>query len=119
MERNILSGHVENMPDATNAAIAERLRDFRIAMGYSGHGDKQRYVLQIWPEETEPAKALARYYNTERGLSVSRETIRRIVVRFPGVTEGWFYRGDPAGLSYDMAVKLGLVDLGKSNMRTL
>ena len=48
-----------------------------------------------------------RWYNVLRGSPLSIALAQQIVVRFPGVSLDWLYRGRPEGLGCEIAEKLG------------
>lgn len=50
-----------------------------------------------------------RYSAFENGAPLSREVVFRLVERVPGLTADWLYFGNPAGLSVDLARRLGEV----------
>jgi hypothetical protein len=50
---------------------------------------------------------LHRWYNVLRGSPLSIALAQQIVVRFPGVSLDWLYRGRPEGLSCEIAERLG------------
>lgn len=68
-----------------------------------------------YPEQTAWARHLgitvARWNNVEGGMPVSIEVATILVNKFPGLTLDWIYRGSVAGLTVDIATKLG--ELGR------
>lgn len=77
----------------------ERLMRLRKAMG---HDTATSFAVFLDLQQQ-------RYSAFENGSPLSREVIFRLVERIPGLSADWLYFGNPAGLSVDLARRLGEV----------
>src|SRR5215467_7842830 len=80
--------------------VAERLLLLQGAFEGTGRGASARMAECL-------GITLHRWYNVLRGSPLSIALAQQIVVRFPGVSLDWLYRGRPEGLSCEIAEKLG------------
>jgi hypothetical protein len=80
--------------------VAQRLLLLQEAFKGTGRGASARMAECL-------GITLHRWYNVLRGSPLSIALAQQIVVRFPGVSLDWLYRGRPEGLSCEIAEKLG------------
>lgn len=96
------SGEVRRMPrrrsnDVERPPSALRMQRLREAMGFQEQTAWARHLgIQV-----------ARWNNVEGRMPVSIEVALILVNKYPGLTLDWIYRGSVAGLTVDMATKLG------------
>lgn len=88
---------ITKMPEP--GTTAERARRLREAMGYrTQKAFAERYGFG--PNQ---------WNNYERGSPISRIAAQSLARQIPGLTMGWILDNEPAGLSLDMARKLGVL----------
>ena len=88
---------INTMPEPGTTAM--RARQLREAMGYKTQkAFAQRYGFS--PNQ---------WNNYERGSPISRIAAQSLSRQIQGLTTGWVLDGDPAGLSLEMARKLGIL----------
>jgi hypothetical protein len=83
--------------------VAQRLLLLQEAFEGTGRGASARMAECL-------GITLHRWYNVLRGSPLGIALAQQIVVRFPGVSLDWLYRGRPEGLSCEIAEKLGYGD---------
>ena len=77
--------------------VAMRLRHLRAVLGeHNAKAFAERLGIEY-----------KRWNNFENGSPLSREAAFMLVRAVPGLTLDWLYFGERAGLSYDLAVRLG------------
>jgi len=79
--------------------VAQRLLLLQEAFEGTGRGASARMAEYL-------GITLHRWYNVLRGAPLSIALAQQIVVRFPGVSLDWLYRGRPEGLSCEIAERL-------------
>jgi transcriptional regulator with XRE-family HTH domain len=79
------------------AARVERLKKLRYALGVPS----QAAMADLLGIE------LGRWNHYERGMPLSLPVAQLICRRFAGMSLDWLYEGNPRGLSFEMAVRLG------------
>src|SRR5262249_3235574 len=84
----------------TTPLLAQRLLLLQEAFEGTGRGASARMAEYL-------GITLHRWYNVLRGAPLSIALAQQIVVRFPGVSLDWLYRGRPEGLSCEIAERLG------------
>lgn len=88
---------ITTMPEP--GTTAHRARSLREAMGYQtqkAFAERYGFSANQWN-------------NFERGSPISRIAAQSLKAQIPGLTTGWILDGDPAGLSLDMARRLGVL----------
>lgn len=88
---------ITTMPEP--GTTADRARRLREAMGYR---TQKAFALKYGFSPNQ-------WNNYERGSAISRISAQSLSRQIKGLTTGWVLDGDPAGLSLDMARKLGIL----------
>jgi len=84
-------------PEGRNSELAQRLRGLREKLGYE---TKRAFATKLGITEN-------RWDNVENGHPLSRQLADIVLSKIKGLTRSYLFDGDPAGLSIDMARRLG------------
>lgn len=88
---------ITTMPEPGSSA--DRARRIREALGFQ----TQKAFAELYGFSSN------QWNNYERGSPITRKAAQSLARRIPGLTVGWILDNEPAGLSLEMARKLGVV----------